>query len=412
MMQLLDLRTIALVYVAIRVGLALVLVYLWSVQRNYAPARDWAVGSMMTAAGLFLLALRNLVSPLISEGLSSLLLLPGWMIFNWGIIRATGQTPHYRWWGAFCVLAVLADVWLSLLQPNRAIETLLYHGTLMLFDLGAVYFCLTCHCQSRRKTFRAIATLLLLSVASMLLKLGMEVFGFMSPLPELAPKIIQLLCSVAIFPMLTMLLALQTSQKLQEELNDQARRDMLTGAFNRRAFAEFMDLAWRRVRRHSLPLSVLSVDIDNFKCFNDQYGHQTGDQALVQVSGIAQAALRSDDIWCRHGGEEFVALLPDTDLRQACLCAERVRQAIAAAPLPGPQGMLSLSVSIGVAEYSPRQQDWSELLAESDAALYQAKAAGKNCVKGTSSVPALIWPQRPADESRSHLADSDQDMRL
>lgn len=386
MSHLLDLRTIALVYVAIRIGLALVLIYLWSVQRNYPPARDWAIGALLTAAGLFLLSLRNMVSPLISEQLSSLLLIPGWMVFDRGIVRACEQKPPYRLWIALCVLTLFGNYWLSEVQPNDPVETVLYHGTLILFDLGAAYACLTSRCGTRRQTFRAIAVLLLISVASLLLKLAMEVFGLFAPQPEAFPKIIQLLCSMTLFPMLTMLLALQTSQKLQEALNEQARHDMLTGAYNRRAFAEFMTLVWKRAQRYQQPLCVLSLDIDNFKRFNDEYGHQTGDQALILVSRVAQAALRKHDIWCRHGGEEFVALLPDTELAQAYSCAERLREAVAQARIDGPQGPLSLSVSIGVAERRA-ETEWSELLAVSDAALYQAKAAGKNCVM-TSGLPA------------------------
>ena len=380
MLHLLDLRTIALVYVAIRVGLAVVLAYLWSVQRNYPPARDWAIGAILTASGLFLLALRNLVSPQISEILSSVLLLPGWMIFDWGIIRACGQQPPYKLWIGLCALVLLGNFWFSEVQPNDPLETMLYHGLLILFDLGAAYACLTSRCGTRRQTFRAIALLLLISVLSVGIKLAMEVFGLFAPLPDSVPKVIQLLCSMTLFPMLTMLLALQTSQKLQDELNEQARRDMLTGAYNRRAFAEYIEHAWRRAGRHRQPLSVILLDIDNFKHFNDQYGHQTGDQALELVSRTAQTALRNHDIWCRYGGEEFIALLPDTDLRQACICAERLRAAVAQTKLDGPLGALSLSVSLGVAQRNADHSNWSELVAVADAALYQAKAAGKNCV--------------------------------
>jgi diguanylate cyclase (GGDEF)-like protein len=387
MFHLLDRRTIALVYVAIRAGLAVVLAYLWAVQRNYPPARDWAIGSILTAAGLFLLSLRHLVSPQISEILSSALLLPGWMIFDWGIIRACGRQPPYRLWTSLCALALLGNFWFADIQPNDPIESLLYHGILILFDLGAARVCLSGDYGARRQTFRAIAVLQLISVASLAVKLAMGVFGVMAPLPQAVPKIIQLLCSATIYPMLTMLLALQTSQKLQEELNNQARRDMLTGAYNRRAFAEFIEQAWVRAQRHLQPLAVLSLDIDNFKAFNDQYGHQTGDLALMRVSTAAQATLHSADIWCRHGGEEFVALLPNTNLEQAYASAERLRQAVAQAGLQVPQGTLSLSVSIGVAEHSPRQRNWNDLLAESDAALYQAKAAGKNCTMVSGNAP-------------------------
>jgi len=98
----------------------------------------------------------------------------------------------------------------------------------------------------------------------------------------------------------------------------------------------------------------------------------------VQVSKAAQAALRSDDIWCRYGGEEFVALLPNTTLDQAMTVAERLRLSVANTTISSPRGQLGVSVSIGVAERSVNHVRLSDVLAASDAALYKAKAAGRN----------------------------------
>jgi diguanylate cyclase (GGDEF)-like protein len=172
-------------------------------------------------------------------------------------------------------------------------------------------------------------------------------------------------------------LTLHTSQRLQDEIEAQARRDALTDAYNRRAFTEFGDMEWSRSVRHDYPLSVLSVDIDHFKNFNDQYGHQTGDLALVQVSKAAHAALRSDDIWCRYGGEEFVALLPNTTLDQAMAIAERLRLAVANTTIASLRGLLGVSVSIGVAERSANQSNLSEALAASDTASTRQKRPGE-----------------------------------
>jgi diguanylate cyclase (GGDEF)-like protein len=101
---------------------------------------------------------------------------------------------------------------------------------------------------------------------------------------------------------------------------------------------------------------------------------------LVAVSRSAQAALRANDIWCRYGGEEFVALLPDTSMDRALAVAERLRLAVERTKISSPRGSLNVSVSIGVAERSPHHADLSEVLAISDAALYKAKAAGRNRV--------------------------------
>ena len=203
------------------------------------------------------------------------------------------------------------------------------------------------------------------------------------------PRLLWVAVAIIIFPMITMLLALQTSQRLQEEINEQARRDVLTGAFNRRAFEEHATREWTLAERQGLPLSMLAVDIDHFKSINDRYGHQTGDATLTQVSCAAQTSLRASDIWCRYGGEEFVALLPNTTLEQAKAIAERLRAAVETAVITTSTGTISVTVSIGVAEGAPPQGHWTNVLAISDAALYEAKAKGRNqVVAGEASRPS------------------------
>ena len=155
---------------------------------------------------------------------------------------------------------------------------------------------------------------------------------------------------------------------------------MLTGAFNRRAFEEHATREWTLAERQGLPLSMLAVDIDHFKSINDRYGHQTGDATLTQVSCAAQTSLRASDIWCRYGGEEFVALLPNTTLEQAKAIAERLRAAVETAVITSPTGTISVTVSIGVAEGASPFGHWTDVLAISDAALYEAKAKGRNRV--------------------------------
>ena len=368
------------IYVGIRIGQAVMLVYLWRVQRNYPPAKDWAVGALMSAAGLFCLALRDLAPAWVSEILSNALLLPGWMVFDYGIARAAGKKPSVKLGLVLCALVIVSLVWHGFVAPNRSARILIHHLVFVAFDLYAAYACLSCSKTSRAVTFRLIAALLILSASTFLWRIAEDVFGMAPPFAPIQSRVLLVVISVIMFPMITMLLALLTSQRLQEEINAQARNDMLTGAFNRRGFEEFVNREWSRAVRYGDPLAVLMVDIDGFKKFNDQHGHQTGDAALVQVSNAAQTALRANDIWCRHGGEEFVALLPSTTIAQALLVAERIRLAVEKTSIAGPNGALGVSVSIGVAERLATQTNWAEFLAAADAALYQAKAAGRNRV--------------------------------
>lgn len=380
MHPLFDLRTVVLVYVGIRIGLAIVLAYLWSVQRNYPPAKDWAVGALMSAAGLFLLALRDLVPLWVSEFLANALLLPGWMIFDYGIVRASGKTPSLKLGLALCALTIGSLIWFGLMYPNRPVRVLMYHMAFIIFDGYAAYACFSHSKTSRSNTFRVVAMLLVIMIASYLWRVADDTFGLVTPLWQIPSRTMLLAVSVVVFPMIAMLLALQTSQKLQEEINDQAHQDMLTGAYNRRAFDEFINKEWSRATRHNRAFSMIMVDIDFFKAFNDKHGHLAGDEALIVVSKVAQEALRTSDIWCRYGGEEFVALLPDTTVEQAFATAERLRSAVEKTSFATPNGLLNISVSIGVAERAPGQNHWEEVLAISDAALYKAKAEGRNRV--------------------------------
>jgi diguanylate cyclase (GGDEF)-like protein len=157
--------------------------------------------------------------------------------------------------------------------------------------------------------------------------------------------------------------------------------DALTGIPNRRYFDEFFEREWKRAARERHPLALIMVDIDHFKQFNDTYGHQEGDQCLIQVSRTLRSALlRPGDLVARYGGEEFAAVLPGTTQADARLIAERMRGAVAAQGIPNPASPLSgLTVSLGVSALVPRHDVALQTLIErADQALYQAKEQGRN----------------------------------
>ena len=378
MSALLDIRTLVLIYVGVTTGQAAVLVYLWRVQRNYPPARDWAVGSLLFAVGLFLFALRDLASVVLTEVVSNLFLLPGLMLFNFGIVKAANAKPPLRTGLALCVVVIGLLAWFSLAAQSYAAGVLMQNLVFLVLYIYTAIVCLRARTAKGNHTFRFLGLLFVVLIVANAWRVAGGVFDLTFSLSPTLPRLLWIATSLISFPMITVLLTLHTSQRLQEEIEAQARRDALTDAYNRRAFIEFGDMEWSRSVRHGYPLSLLAVDIDHFKNFNDQYGHQTGDLALVQVSKAAHAALRSDDIWCRYGGEEFVALLPNTTLDQAMAIAERLRLAVANTTIAAPRGSLGVSVSIGVAERSAIHTSLDEVLAASDAALYKAKAGGRN----------------------------------
>lgn len=158
-----------------------------------------------------------------------------------------------------------------------------------------------------------------------------------------------------------------------------ATRDDLTGLPNRRAMQDLMELERRRSLRSGRPLLVAELDIDHFKRINDTHGHATGDRALQAFAGVVRNCVRDTDVLARWGGEEFVLLLSDTQMDDARELLERVRGAVAAMEIPHTSGMLSLTVSAGLAQHLP-QDTLEATLERADQALYTAKSLGRNRV--------------------------------
>ncbi|MEZ0238714.1 MAG: diguanylate cyclase, partial [Methylophilaceae bacterium] len=166
---------------------------------------------------------------------------------------------------------------------------------------------------------------------------------------------------------------------LQEKLKTQAFQDYLTGLPNRRHFMEQAAIELARVARYGGELSLLMVDVDNFKKVNDTYGHQTGDRVLQKLGEVSKAILRDVDLIGRIGGEEFAILLPETDGEKAREVAERLRVAIAHESLILEMGVpLQFTVSIGVATIADHAINLDTFLARADTALYHAKTTGRN----------------------------------
>lgn len=180
--------------------------------------------------------------------------------------------------------------------------------------------------------------------------------------------------------------AMIANDRLQEELNHHATHDPLTGALNRRAFALLAEKQVAQAARTGRPLAVLMMDLDHFKRINDTLGHSGGDATLCRFVAVAGDVLRAEDVLCRFGGEEFVALLPHAEAAQAVAAAERLRLAFTAT---------GATVSIGVASLRPGE-DLEDLLRRADAALYDAKRAGRDRTHLSEEVAAAPAAAAPA----------------
>jgi len=184
-------------------------------------------------------------------------------------------------------------------------------------------------------------------------------------------KMLETLCSNAILAL--------TKARLFNEMEKLATVDGLTQVANHRSFQEVLDKECNRSARYHSPLSLLLMDIDYFKKFNDTYGHQTGDLVLKTVARIIQKSVRKTELVARYGGEEFAVILVESDQKGAQITAERIRSNIEKNRIKTNDQELGVTVSIGISIFSEEQTSPQKMIQMADQALYQSKERGKNC---------------------------------
>lgn len=179
-------------------------------------------------------------------------------------------------------------------------------------------------------------------------------------------------------------------------LAEASNRDGLTGIYNRRFLEESIANEFNRCRRTGGAISLIILDIDHFKHINDTYGHLAGDEVLRTTAKLLETLARCTDTLGRYGGEEFGMLLPDTLLDGAQVFAERVRIYTAEAPIYYSGNAIQVTISAGIAQYHTEMTRYEDLIQEADDALYQAKHAGRNCVRYKAQ------PDYPSSASNSN----------
>ncbi|MFM2060951.1 MAG: hypothetical protein RLZZ507_621 [Cyanobacteriota bacterium] len=173
---------------------------------------------------------------------------------------------------------------------------------------------------------------------------------------------------------------LEEQNKLVKQLEKLANTDALTGVWNRRYLLMIAEQEIKRSQRYNLSFAVLLIDIDHFKKVNDTYGHNIGDEVIIFMTKIVLNHLRQVDCFGRFGGEEFVVLLPETDIDEGVIVAERIRENIHNQCITVEDQQVSITVSIGLASYSLGDQTIDAIIQRADQALYQAKNQGRNRV--------------------------------
>lgn len=169
--------------------------------------------------------------------------------------------------------------------------------------------------------------------------------------------------------------------KLRELLRNQSIRDPLTGLFNRRYLEESLNRELNRANRMDRTVSVVMLDLDHFKHFNDTFGHQVGDILLKEVAVVIKSRVRAGDLACRYGGEEFSLILAEVDAEGAYKCVESIRESIKHLSLHHRgQTLGTITVSAGVATFPAHGNNSEDLIRCADEALYRAKNSGRDCI--------------------------------
>jgi two-component system, cell cycle response regulator len=176
-------------------------------------------------------------------------------------------------------------------------------------------------------------------------------------------------------------------EDFQQKMYEAALHDGLTRAYTKRYFLDRLPTEVAYARRHSTPLSLLMIDVDHFKKINDTHGHLAGDYVLVVLAQSITTSLRTEDIFARYGGEEFAILCRGVTLDNASMLAERLRSRIETAAFEYQEKPIPVTISVGVASYFEQPDAGTQLIAAADAALYEAKRAGRNRVVPSTHGP-------------------------
>lgn len=371
-------------------------VLLFSVRRHFAATlqpslRWWILATMLHPIGFLLIGLRSVVSDWWAVVLSNTLIATACAAFAISL-RIFSGSPQRRARLVALVLGTCAlAIFYTFVDPNDAMRV----GTI------SVLYALLLGSSARAVYRRGQALTAITHITGGLFLVGTVIMAWRGlvylflpasiPPSVLDPTPMQIAAFGAggLLPVIsTVGYLLMCTEFSQRELAKAASLDYLTGICNRRAIEDLAKRSIAAARRHGIPMAMMIIDVDHFKRINDDFGHQAGDGALVETVERLRDSLRSEDLVGRLGGEEFVAVMPNTDAASALAAAERMRAAFADTPMQIDGRALTITVSIGVAVLDAQDQQYAHLLRRADRAMYAAKSAGRNKVMLAGISPA------------------------
>ncbi len=368
-------------------------VLLWRMHPELPGTAQWALASGLGAAALAFTAIQGQELDRYSAALIQGLIVGGFVITWYGFRRFIGAAALRSWAVVLAVTAVVAPVAVAVISDSME-PRLTSNATIIALVSTLIARDLLSATGGTRVATRVTGLVYAVNAAVFAFRAISLAIGGELPSPwsldQLAAfPILWWLCNVVA---VTLGMILMIGERLRQELDQLASCDPLTGAFNRRAFHIVAEKELARARRYGQPLTVLMMDLDRFKRINDRLGHAFGDDVLRRFVAVANKILRTEDLLCRFGGEEFVALLPGTAAEPALAVAERIRTAFEAESKavshPEHQQSALLSVSAGISDLQPGE-GIEEMIRRADSALYQAKASGRNRCEVAAVEPVL-----------------------
>lgn len=383
-MTLLDPFTIILMSTLTATAMSVVL---FSAEHSF-PAeikglRQWALGLLGLVAAALCLTLRGTLPQIVMLLGVNFALVGGIGLSLIGTQLFYGRRPGWLLLAALLTLSTAGIAYFGLVRPDISLRVATF--SLLVFLPYALQVRLIILYGERNFSTYFFGGLMLLQALMVLLRGAVALAG--GPGSNLAqPGLFQsVYLALANFMALLLAVGFMTvaTRRLQIILERRSTLDPLTQTLNRRGFADIYAKERAQLRRESRVMAMLSIDLDFFKLINDRYGHAMGDRVLVHVAQVIARALRESDHLARFGGEEFVLLLPDTGVDRAVKVAERIQAALREPRVaePGVSALPFYTVSIGIACQQSAEEDLDGILMRADAALYRAKANGRNRIE-------------------------------
>ncbi len=415
-MSLPDLRTLTLAMMLVTVIFGLVMVAVGAVHRRYPGPRHWAAAGVMFALVCLVLVAREQVGLFTTVLVGNGFALAGISILSHGIHRFLGRPSPLWFYFLVSSMAVLPVMYFAIFLPDLGARMVIYSLGMGILLLHAGWVLLGRLGSGSAIAYRLNGSALILGGGLHVLRGAYFLFN-PGPAAYYSPNLVNVLFQLslimlycALMPGLVLMLSSRLADDLKAHVADlrdeigmrrqaeerlalEAALDPLTGLYNRRKFFSEAARAFSLAHRHGRPLSVMILDLDHFKDVNDTHGHETGDRVLRALARHCQDQMRAEDILARFGGEEFVALLPDTDREGALVMAERLRRSLGETEVRGEKGPVRVTASFGVSQLMPGETNLNFILRRADQALYQAKQAGRDQVRVSPEEPDGTEPQ-------------------